>query len=510
MWQHVRRTLSRWFRTQHRGRRWNWFQGYFSFTILRTPFGSIRFSRHITAWKSFFGFFFSLLSFVIYMLYRHDPQKLEDFYFFNKQFFGAKTATPVFEEVPSNVNILFQEEAEELATATRSGTARRKVGAPSSKKRDYVHKLEVIRAYPHAETSFTQGLFVDENISGTSPAPGASPASPTDRPADDDLVFVESLGIYGESALQKRRLSDGKLLKRIDMGSTTATTSADDAIDEVDTATAAAASSFFEYKQAQHEFGEGATFFRNFYWQLVWQKAEIHQYDENFRRIATFELKNFDYKDGWGLTNDENFLYATDSGDRLYKLELEYETRTSSSTEVEKDHAAAGLQTDIGRPRRITGVRTVTGMKIKAKHNKIVQMANELEFISAPLFRSGATSDDAGGTSYFSSRQKSQPTTPGELWANIYGKDCIARLNPETGKVKGFVLGYDLRMDHELGQKAEVFNGIAYDKKSGRLFVTGKLWNTLFEVKVVSLPQDKLPWDLVKQLCVPVRNVFHS
>jgi glutamine cyclotransferase len=73
----------------------------------------------------------------------------------------------------------------------------------------------------------------------------------------------------------------------------------------------------------------------------------------------------------------------------------------------------------------------------------------------------------------------------GELWANIWKKDYIVRIDPDTGTVLGFV---DLAglFDHSvLPDPDSVLNGIAYDPASERLFVTGKLWPKLFEIEVV-------------------------
>ncbi len=73
----------------------------------------------------------------------------------------------------------------------------------------------------------------------------------------------------------------------------------------------------------------------------------------------------------------------------------------------------------------------------------------------------------------------------GEIFANIWGKDTIARVSPENGKVLGWI---DLSMlRRALGpvQEAEALNGIAYDRGGDRLFVTGKLWPKLFEIKLV-------------------------
>jgi hypothetical protein len=67
----------------------------------------------------------------------------------------------------------------------------------------------------------------------------------------------------------------------------------------------------------------------------------------------------------------------------------------------------------------------------------------------------------------------------GEIWANIWMTDRIVRINPTTGKVT-----YTLDLGALPRQlRADVLNGIAYDQQNSRLFVTGKLWANLYEIK---------------------------
>lgn len=71
----------------------------------------------------------------------------------------------------------------------------------------------------------------------------------------------------------------------------------------------------------------------------------------------------------------------------------------------------------------------------------------------------------------------------GQLWANIWQTDRIARIDPATGSVVGWLdLQGLLPPQDRVG--ADVLNGIAYDATRDRLFVTGKLWPTLFELRV--------------------------
>ena len=71
----------------------------------------------------------------------------------------------------------------------------------------------------------------------------------------------------------------------------------------------------------------------------------------------------------------------------------------------------------------------------------------------------------------------------GEIWANIWQTDTIARINPQTGAVVGLVDLTGLRPAPENNEPIDVLNGIAYDAAHDRLFVTGKLWPRLFEIR---------------------------
>ncbi|MFT4955076.1 MAG: glutamine cyclotransferase [Brevundimonas sp.] len=72
----------------------------------------------------------------------------------------------------------------------------------------------------------------------------------------------------------------------------------------------------------------------------------------------------------------------------------------------------------------------------------------------------------------------------GEVWANIWGSDRIARIDPDTGRVTAWV---DLTglLPAEDRSGADVLNGIAWDAQNRRLFVTGKYWPTLFHIEVI-------------------------
>lgn len=74
----------------------------------------------------------------------------------------------------------------------------------------------------------------------------------------------------------------------------------------------------------------------------------------------------------------------------------------------------------------------------------------------------------------------------GEIWANIWLTDRIARIDPASGKVLSWIdLSGLLSEEDRAGLNTDVLNGIAYDSASDRLYVTGKLWPKLYEIEIV-------------------------
>jgi glutamine cyclotransferase len=125
--------------------------------------------------------------------------------------------------------------------------------------------------------------------------------------------------------------------------------------------------------------------------------------------------------EGWGITNNEDSLIVSDGSANLRFLDPD--------TLQEKSRVEVTLS---GRP---------------------VQNINELEFIN------------------------------GEIWANLWYQDVILRIDPETGYVTSIV---DLNgLYPQRNSRDEVLNGIAWDEAGQRLFVTGKLWSALYEIKVL-------------------------
>jgi glutamine cyclotransferase len=139
---------------------------------------------------------------------------------------------------------------------------------------------------------------------------------------------------------------------------------------------------------------------------------------------VTFEPKNrFSYPgEGWGLTHDGVNLIMSDGSNELRLLD----------------------PTTFAEKRRIR----VTAAGIPLRN------LNELEYVK------------------------------GEIFANVWQTDAVARIAPDTGRVTGYIDLSGLLTASERSQ-TDVLNGIAYDEGRDRLFVTGKYWPKLFEIKVV-------------------------
>lgn len=72
----------------------------------------------------------------------------------------------------------------------------------------------------------------------------------------------------------------------------------------------------------------------------------------------------------------------------------------------------------------------------------------------------------------------------GEIWSNVWQSDQIARIDPATGKVLGWIDLSGILPSMDRTGKEDVLNGIAYDAAKDRIFVTGKNWPKLFEIKI--------------------------
>ncbi len=174
---------------------------------------------------------------------------------------------------------------------------------------------------------------------------------------------------------------------------------------------------------ASQYFGEGIIQWRDKLIQLEYKSGTGFIYD-----FKTFNLRGeFHYPpEGWSLTTDGKRIIMDDGTPELRFWDPETLKETGRLT-----------VTDQGQP---------------------VKNLNELEWVK------------------------------GELYANIWLTDKIARINPVTGKVTGWADcgGLLTPADQQGGEKPpDVLNGIAYDVQYDRLFVTGKRWPKLFEIKLV-------------------------
>lgn len=175
-------------------------------------------------------------------------------------------------------------------------------------------------------------------------------------------------------------------------------------------------------------FGEGMTAWKDRLLTLTWKHGVGFIYDR-----ATFEpTGEFHYSgEGWGLTEDGRRIIMSDGTSRLRFL--------NPDTQAE----AGGV-----------------GVTYEAKP---VDNLNELEWVK------------------------------GEIFANVWQTDFILRINPATGAATGVIdlrglLAANDRRTPDGVESPDVLNGIAYDAKGDRLFVTGKLWPKLYEIRLVERP----------------------
>ncbi len=222
--------------------------------------------------------------------------------------------------------------------------------------------IEVVKEYPHDETSYTQGLFFQG-----------------DR-------MVETTGQFGESTIRLVEPASGKALKRFD----------------------------FDRKY----FVEGSVELDGNIYVLTWKNRVAFIYD-----AATLEYKQtYSYpRDGWGLTTDGKNLIASDGSSKLFWMDANF--KLIKTLEVHLN----------GKPLR---------------------NINELEWVD------------------------------GKIWANVYLTDMIVIIDPATGNVEGVVDCTGLLPDSLRDEYTDVLNGIAVNPSDGRIYVTGKYWKRLYEIRI--------------------------
>ncbi len=227
-------------------------------------------------------------------------------------------------------------------------------------------EYEIVNTYPHDIHAYTQGLEFYR-----------------------DTLF-EGTGRYKQSSLRKVDYKTGKVYK--------------------------------QENQDDRYFGEGITVLNNKVYQLTWRENTGFIYD-----VDTFEkIKEFTYFkeiQGWGLTNDGEYLYQSDGTEKLWKLDPET-------------------------------LKSVDYVNVYTKNTKI-KAVNELEWID------------------------------GKIYGNIYQRDAVAVIDPITGAVESIIDLSQLKKLVTEHDDLDVLNGIAYNPTTKTIFVTGKNWDKMFEIKII-------------------------
>lgn len=155
---------------------------------------------------------------------------------------------------------------------------------------------------------------------------------------------------------------------------------------------------------------------------------KVYQLTWTNNKVHVYDLQGNHLKDmryvgeGWGLTSDGESLYMSNGTTDIYKMNPETFKREGKITVTMRGEA--------------------------------VNFINELEWID------------------------------GKIWANVYTTDYVVIINPQTGIVEGLIDFTGLLKQEDVTERTDVLNGIAYDAEGKRIFVTGKLWNKLFEIEI--------------------------
>ncbi|MGB1211360.1 MAG: glutaminyl-peptide cyclotransferase [Lacinutrix venerupis] len=173
---------------------------------------------------------------------------------------------------------------------------------------------------------------------------------------------------------------------------------------------------------ADNYFGEGLTILNKNIYQLTWLSGKGFVYNvDTFKRTSTFKFGKS--QEGWGICNDGNMLYKSDGTEKIWYLNPETLVEDSS-------------------------------IQVYTNKGKIGKL-NELEWIN------------------------------GKIYANIYQKNGVVIINPENGATEAVIDFSPLKERVTKHKGLDVLNGIAYNPETKTIFVTGKRWDKLFEVKII-------------------------
>ena len=174
-------------------------------------------------------------------------------------------------------------------------------------------------------------------------------------------------------------------------------------------------------KLADKYFGEGITIFNDRIYQLTYKTKIGFIY--NLENMALIDSFHFESAEGWGMTHDKKYLIMDDGTNILTYLDP-------------------------------TTLKTVKKLQVYDDKNPVVYL-NELEY------------------------------SEGFIYANIWGTNLIAKIDPQTGKVLAKIdLDGILSMTNS-SKPVDVLNGIAIDPETNKMYVTGKFFPKLFEIKLV-------------------------
>ena len=173
-------------------------------------------------------------------------------------------------------------------------------------------------------------------------------------------------------------------------------------------------------------FAEGMTILNDKIYQITWEEGKCFVYD-----LKTFnKIKDLDYNgEGWGLTNDGTSLIMSDGSHQI-------RFRNPETFEVTKS------------------------ISVFREDGKPLIRLNELEFVK------------------------------GEIWANVWHSEDmdlpnrIARIDPNNGKLLGWINLEGISPDDVKRDSENTLNGIAFNEKTDQIFITGKKWRKLFEIKL--------------------------
>ena len=167
-------------------------------------------------------------------------------------------------------------------------------------------------------------------------------------------------------------------------------------------------------------FAEGIAILNNEIYQITWRERTCFVYDK--KSFAQKRTLNYTVNEGWGLTTADNKLLMTDGSNFLYTID----------------------------PNTFDVIS-----KVEVYDNKgPIDNLNELEYVN------------------------------GLVYANIYMTDKIVIIDPASGKIVEYLDMNGLLKPSDKKPDTDVLNGIAYNLKTGRFYVTGKNWPKLFEIEI--------------------------